>query len=415
MSSMLCASIYGGSSIKTVPHYTPFVGESYLRSKQYGKNHYATSYVPTLWHKTGKIQKERCVMIPSHHNLEHIYRVNNGGSTFQETQRRYDVKAISNHSSEYGPQFQDPKSISETIKNEFDIFYRFIRPYTTIPAVTLVTSMSLLALEKLSDLSPIFFIGWLKLLVASLLMNVFHCGFNQLCDIEIDKINKPHLPLAAGEWSYTKGVIVVASSLILCFLLAWIEGSWPLFWGFLFAAMLTSVYSVDLPLLRWKKSALLAAATIITNVPVAGTLPYYFHMQTRVFKRPATFPRPLIFCVAILSLYFLVIALFKDIPDIEGDKEHGVQSLSVILGQKPVFWICISLLQMGYGATILAGATSPFLWSKLITGLGHGILALAVWYRSKSVDLKNNDSIQSFYKFIWKIIIVEFFLIPLFR
>ncbi|KAF1869553.1 hypothetical protein Lal_00017128 [Lupinus albus] len=368
MASMLCASIYGVSSIKT------------------------GSYVPTLWHKTGKIQKERCVMMSSpHHNLEHVYKVNNGGFTCQETQRRYDiVKATSKHSFEYGPQFQDTKSISEAVKNEFDIFYRFIRPYTAIPAAMAVTSVSLLAIQKLSDLSPIFFIGWFK-------------------------INKPHLPLASGEWSYTKSVIVVASSLFLCFFLAWIEGSWPLFWGFLAAATLTAVYSVDLPLMRWKKSALLAATNIISNAALVGPLGYYFHMQTRVFNRPATFPRPLIFCVAILSLYFLVVSLFKDIPDTEGDKEYGVQSLSVILGRKRVFWICISLLQMAYGGTILAGAASPFLWSKLATGLGHGILALTVWYRSKSVDLKSNDSIQSFYKFIWKLISVELFLIPLFR
>ncbi|OIW17563.1 hypothetical protein TanjilG_08841 [Lupinus angustifolius] len=326
-------------------------------------------------------------MMSSHHNLEHVYKVNNGGSACQEIQRRYDVKATSKHSFEYGPQFQDPKTISETIKNEFDIFYRFIRPYTAIPA----------------------------LLGASFFMNVFHCGFNQLCDIEIDKINKPHLPLASGEWSYTKGVTVVASSLFLCFFLAWTEGSWPLFWGFLSAAILTAVYSVDLPLLRWKKSALLAATNIITNAALVGPLGYYFHLQTRVFNRPVTFPRPLIFCVSILALYFLVVSLFKDIPDTEGDKKHGVQSLSVILGQKRVFWICVSLLQMGYGATILAGAASPFLWSKLSTGIGHGILALAVWSRSKSVDLKSNDSIQSFYKFIWKLISVELFLIPLFR
>lgn len=33
--------------------------------------------------------------------------------------------------------------------------------------------------------------------------------------------------------------------------------------------------------------------------------------QTCVFKRPLTLPRPLIFCIAILSLFFVVIALFK--------------------------------------------------------------------------------------------------------
>ncbi|XP_019439356.1 PREDICTED: naringenin 8-dimethylallyltransferase 2, chloroplastic-like isoform X2 [Lupinus angustifolius] len=415
MASMLSASISGVSYITK----EPYVGRSSRRSELFTQNYCASisaSYVPTLLHKTGKTQKEFFSIISSRHNLDHHYKVIDEGSTCQKRETKYVVKAISSGQSfEYEYEAKDPKSIWVTIKNAFDAFYRFTRPYAAIEAAMAVASLSFLAVEKLSDLSPLFFIALFKLLVASFFMNIFHCGFNQLCDIEIDKINKPYLPLASGEWSYTKSVIIVASSLLLCFGLAWIEGSWPLFWGFLIGAILTAVYSLNLPLLRWKNSALLAATNIFANAGVVRPLGYYLHMQTCVFKRPATFPRPLIFCTAILSLYFLVVALSKDIPDTEGDEKFGVQSLSVRLGQKKVFWICISLLQMGYGATILAGATSPFLWSKLSTGLGHGILALALWYRAKSVDLKSKDSFQYFYVFIWKLLSIEYFLIPLFR
>ncbi|CAL0334898.1 unnamed protein product [Lupinus luteus] len=408
MASMLSASICGVSSITK--------GGSSRRSKLFAKNHYASisaSYVPTLLHKTGKTQKENFAII-SRHNLDHHYKVIDEGSTCQKRENKYVAKAISSRQSfEY--EAKDPKSIWVTIKNTFDAFYRFSRPYAAIEGAMAVTSLSFLAVEKLSDLSPLFFIGLLKLLVASFFMNIFHCGFNQLCDIEIDKINKPYLPLASGEWSYTKSATVVASSLLLCLGLAWIEGSWPLFWGFSIGAILTAVYSVNLPLLRWKNSAFLAAINIFTNAGVVRPLGYYLHMQTCVLKRPISFPRPVIFCTAILSLYFLVVALSKDIPDTEGDEKFGVQSLSVSLGQKKVFSICISLLQIGYGATILAGATSPFLWSKLSTGLGHGLLALALWYRAKSVDIKCKDSFQSFYMFIWKLLSIEYFLIPLFR
>ncbi|XP_019419927.1 PREDICTED: naringenin 8-dimethylallyltransferase 2, chloroplastic-like [Lupinus angustifolius] len=404
MASMISASISGSSFITS--------GGSYRRSKQYTKNHYASisaSYVPTFLHKNEKTQKEYCAIMSSRHNLKHHYKVI--GEESQENERKYVVKAVSEPSFEYEPKV----SIWDTIKDAFNAFYRFTRPYAAIESGMAVASASFLAVEKLSDLSPSFFTVLFKLLVASFFMNIFHCGFNQLCDIEIDKINKPYLPLASGEWSYTKSVIIVASSLLLCFGLAWIEGSWPLFWGFFIGAVLTAVYSLDLPLLRWKNSALFAATNIILNAGVVRPLGYYLHMQTRVFNKPATITRPLIFCTAILSLYFLVVALFKDIPDTEGDKKFGVQSLSVRLGQKPVFSICISLLQMAYGASILVGATSPFLWSKLITGVGHGILALALWYRAKSVDLKRSDSFQSFYMFIWKLLSIEYLLIPLFR
>lgn len=36
-------------------------------------------------------------------------------------------------------------------------------------------------------------------LASALLMNVCIVGLNQLYDVEIDKVNKPYLPLASGE------------------------------------------------------------------------------------------------------------------------------------------------------------------------------------------------------------------------
>ncbi len=36
-------------------------------------------------------------------------------------------------------------------------------------------------------------------LVSALLMNVCIVGLNQLYDVEIDRVNKPYLPLASGE------------------------------------------------------------------------------------------------------------------------------------------------------------------------------------------------------------------------
>ncbi|XP_062103703.1 homogentisate phytyltransferase 1, chloroplastic-like [Humulus lupulus] len=97
--------------------------------------------------------------------------------------------------------------------------------------------------------------------------------------------------------------------------------------------------------------------------------------QTHVFKRPTAFSRPLIFATAFMSFFSVVIALFKDIPDIDGDRIYGIRSFTVRLGQKRVFWICISLLEIAYTVALLVGASSGFLWSKVITVLGHTILA----------------------------------------
>ncbi|KAK7315326.1 hypothetical protein VNO77_33866 [Canavalia gladiata] len=97
-----------------------------------------------------------------------------------------------------------------------------------------------------------------------------------------------------------------------------------------------------------------------------------------------------------------VIPQLKDLPDIEGDRKHGVKNLSILLGSKTVFWSCISLLEIAYGVAIMVGVSSPYLWSKIITGVGHAILALILWYQAKSVDLESSTSTSSFYLLFWK-------------
>lgn len=47
--------------------------------------------------------------------------------------------------------------------------------------------------------------GLLQALVPALLMNVAIVGINQLYDVDIDKVNKPYLPLASGELTMQQG------------------------------------------------------------------------------------------------------------------------------------------------------------------------------------------------------------------
>ncbi|XP_073282980.1 homogentisate phytyltransferase 1, chloroplastic-like [Primulina huaijiensis] len=137
--------------------------------------------------------------------------------------------------------------------------------------------------------------------------------------------------------------------------------------------------------------------------------------QMFVFGRPAVFAKPVIFATAFMSFFSVVIALFKDIPDIVGDKIYGIQSFTVRLGQEKVFWVCIFLLEIAYAVALLVGATSSCTWSKWTTVIGHTILGLLLWNRAKSTDLKNKVAITSFYMFIWKLFYAEYLLIPLVR
>jgi homogentisate phytyltransferase/homogentisate geranylgeranyltransferase len=44
-------------------------------------------------------------------------------------------------------------------------------------------------------------------------MNVCIVGLNQVYDVAIDKVNKPYLPLASGEFSMRTGIALVCSIL----------------------------------------------------------------------------------------------------------------------------------------------------------------------------------------------------------
>nr|KJB83415.1 hypothetical protein B456_013G246600 [Gossypium raimondii] len=328
-------------------------------------------------------------------------------TVFQKSNTKFLVNATSGHPLESEPKAY-PNTPWNSAKNALDAFYRFSRPHTVIGTALSIISVSLLAVEKLSDISPLFFIGVLEAVVAALFMNIYIVGLNQLSDVEIDKVNKPYLPLASGEYSTLTGIMIVTSFSIMSFWLGWVVGSWPLFWALFVSFVLGTAYSINLPLLRWKRFALVAAMCILAVRAVIVQLAFYLHIQTHVFSRPAVISKPLIFATAFMSFFSVVIALFKDIPDIEGDKIFGIKSYTV-------FWTCISLLEMAYGVSILVGATSPYAWSKVITVLGHSVLASILWIRAKSIDLKSKAAITSCYMLIWKLFYAEYFLIPLIR
>ncbi|KAL9376179.1 hypothetical protein Peur_030299 [Populus x canadensis] len=246
-------------------------------------------------------------------------------------------------------------SFKDTVFQLLHSFYQFSRPHTVIGTLIGITSVSLLPVETISELSPTFFMGLLKALVPSVLMNIYVVGLNQLFDVEIDKVNKPYLPLASGDFSMGTGVAIVSASLLASFAMGIMFQS-PL----LFSALL-------LPFLRWKKQAFLAATCIMIVRAIVVQLAFFVHMQKFVLGKTTVVTRSLVFATAFMCFFSAVIALFKDIPDVDGDRDYGIQSFSVSLGQERVFWLCVNMLLLAYGAAVVVGASSTFLPSKFIT------------------------------------------------
>lgn len=325
------------------------------------------------------------------------------------------LNATSGHSLEPESEAYTVVEYWSLLQSSLNAFYRFSRPHTVIGTALSIISVSLLSVEKFADFSPLFFTGLLQALVSALFMNIYIVGLNQLFDIEIDKVNKPTLPLASGEYSLRTGAAIVSVFAILSFGIGLAVGSWPLFWALLISFILGTAYSINLPFFRWKRFAVVAALCILAVRAVIVQLAFFLHMQIFVFRRPANFSKPLIFATTFMTFFSIVIALFKDIPDIDGDRIFGIHSFTVRLGQKPIFWTCVYLLEMAYTVAIVIGATSTCLWSKFATVLGHAVLASILWNKARSVNLTSNTAITSFYMFIWKLFYAEYFLVPLIR
>ncbi|KAL1346575.1 naringenin 8-dimethylallyltransferase 2, chloroplastic isoform X1 [Arachis hypogaea] len=362
-----------------------------------------------LWNNNGKLSKEYCIKMQHNYWKNHCTNLK-GGSMMSDDkfEKKYLVNATSKNSHDE-PKKSQP--ILEFIKDGMDTFRQFSRLYAFFSFISSGLSSSLLAVDNLSNISPkMFLIGFLQFLIPNCIMFQYIVGVNQLADIEIDKINKPYLPLASGKYSLRNAIIIVASSLLMGFGSAWVLGSRPMFWCLVISTMLMTAYSVNLPLLRWKRSTILATLSLASSMTIGQHIAPFLHMKT-VLKKALNYPRSLVFTVVVVSLFYTVISLAKDIPDIEGDKAAGHKTLAIHLGPRRVFWFCISLLQMTYGIAIIMGALSPILWSKIFTVVTHFIMSIILWYRANSVDLSNNDSLQSFYMAIFVFLSVENFLV----
>nr|CAB3470995.1 unnamed protein product [Digitaria exilis] len=230
-----------------------------------------------------------------------------------------------------------------------------------------ITSVSLLPVKSLDDLSVTVLWGFLEALASALCMNIYVVGLNQLFDIEIDKVNKPNLPLASGEFSVATGVLLVVAFLAMSISIGVRSKSAPLMCALLVSFLLGSAYSIDVPLLRWKRHPFLAAFCILVVRAILVQLAFFTHMQQHILKRPFMPTRSVVFATFFMCCFSAVIALFKDIPDVDGDRDFGIQSLSVRLGQHKVYGLCINILMAAYAAAILVGASSANLYQKIAT------------------------------------------------
>ncbi|MEQ8703549.1 MAG: homogentisate phytyltransferase [Phaeodactylibacter sp.] len=282
-------------------------------------------------------------------------------------------------------------------------FIRFSRPHTIVGTSLSVLTLYVLALAY-AEGTPV---NWEVLLVAwisCLGANIFIVGLNQLTDIEIDRINKPYLPLASGAYSVRTGQLIIGISLLVALSLA-VYGGKYLLWTVGLSLLLGIAYSM--PPLRLKRFHFWAAFCIIAVRGLIVNILLFLHFQKQL-SGVATFPTLIGWLTVTIFIYGLIIAWFKDMPDTAGDEAYEIQTLSLKVGLRRVFWIGNSLL----AGLFLLLTLLPF-WvelevESLIFSLGHLVLLLGFLGLASRVDLSQKASIMRYYQAVWGLFFLEY-------
>jgi len=292
--------------------------------------------------------------------------------------------------------------------NFLSALWQFARPHTIVGTTLSVTGLFVVAMAHANS-GIVLWQEWLVTLVSCLGANVYIVGLNQLTDIEIDRINKPDLPLASGAMSERTGWSVILTCLFISLLGAYVGGYYLLL-TVLISLFIGTVYS--LPPIRLKRFHFWAAACIFTVRGVIVNLFLFLHFHF-LYSSNSIIPLHVWILTAFVFGLSLVIAWFKDIPDMEGDSQFRIITLSLRLGARRVFQLGLGLLTICYLGMALAGVFGLPGVNDIVLIISHLALLAFAWIVGRKVDPTDQQTITRFYLFIWVLFFAEYLIFPL--
>jgi homogentisate phytyltransferase/homogentisate geranylgeranyltransferase len=280
--------------------------------------------------------------------------------------------------------------------NPLVALWRFGRPHTVIGTLTSITGLYLIAVAQ--DAAPgIGDLAWT--LVAGYGVNVFIVGLNQITDVEIDRINKPYLPIAAGDLTIAQAWWIVAVSGAVPVVLAFTQGTVELA-GVLAGLAVGVVYSV--PPLRLKRFPALASLCISGVRSVVVNLAVYAHFAGSIAG-------PVWALTLFVAPFSFAIAILKDVPDIEGDRRYHIVTFTLRLGARRVLAIGVGALVVAYVGMAVLGPLLLGHEAQPVVLVGGHLAALAVaLVGARQFDVGSRASFWRFYMRVWALFFAEY-------
>lgn len=293
----------------------------------------------------------------------------------------------------------------------------FTRPHTMLGTAAGVASVTAMASWAQLTTGP-----FVCALSAALLMNVCIVGVNQVFDVEIDRVNKPGLPIASGRWSRGTGAWVAG----ICGASSFLLGMTPFSSRYLMASLAAScllgmAYSAKAPLLRWKRHPGLAAGCILFVRAVVMQAGFFLHAASFLpggMAGAGDFPPQIVLASSVMAAFSVAIALLKDTPDLDGDAKSGVRTFTVRLGAGVVLKLAVFVLTVALAGAALACWFSPglcsSLWRRVLASGAHASFLLSLLLATAKVDPSSQPSLRSFYLLVvWRLFYAEYFIFPL--
>jgi homogentisate phytyltransferase / homogentisate geranylgeranyltransferase len=289
--------------------------------------------------------------------------------------------------------------------NALGVLWRFSRPHTLLGTFISATGLYLIAVHELpgSGLDQLFWV-----MLAGAAVNIAIVGVNQITDVEIDRVNKPHLPLAAGDLSRDAAWRIVAVAAVIPFVLALTQGALETA-AVLGALAVGAAYSV--PPVRLKRFPVVAALCISVVRAVAVNLGMYGHFSL-AFGGELVIPDSVWALTLFVLPFSFAIAVLKDVPDREGDRQFRIATFTVRLGPRRAFRLGLGALVAAYAGMAVLGPLLVDDADGLVLAVGDALALALLLIWARRADPSDPAAFTGFYLRVWALFFLEYALVP---
>jgi homogentisate solanesyltransferase len=112
-----------------------------------------------------------------------------------------------------------------------------------------------------------------------------------------------------------------------------------------------------------------------------------------------------------MTVYGIVIAATKDLPDVAGDRKGGIETFATRLGTRRVAAAASAVLGLNYvvaAATALLAPAGAFRTLPML--VGHAAAAVYLGLSWRKLEPDSEKSIKTFYGQIWNLFYYEYVL-----